>query len=342
MLGMLLLAKSAEGRQEAPCTSNDIVVFGDSFSDTGNLFAITGGALPPGPPYNAGRFTNGNVWIEYLADLMKLNPPTPHYNVENPGTNYAIAGAASGDSPTITWIPALTGAPATLPAKGLRLQIQDFLNDYDDTSTCSSELFVIWVGANDFGLLGQGPNYENIVKNIEDGIEDLISKGGATKILVLNLPALTSTPAAVGTYTSLFVNQTLPAGMTESVEAYNEMLEDVLKNIDADNEDVNIIHADIAPLFDEAASDPVKFGLDDMQDTGIPVLDEAALFTQGSLKYLNVENALWFDGVHPTTTFHEAVATEVHRIVKKSKGFKGAKNSKGAKSPKSSKGPKSL
>lgn len=335
----MLLAKSAEGQQEVPCTSNDIVVFGDSFSDTGNLFAITGGALPPGPPYNAGRFTNGNVWIEYLADLMELNPPSPHYTVENPGTNYAIAGAASGDSPTTTWTPALTGAPITLPAKGLRLQTKDFL-DNCGVDCCSPEmLFVIWVGANDFAFLGEGPTYENIINNIKDSIEDLIGGAGATKILVLNLPQLASFPAGVGIYTSLFVNQSLPDGLPESIEMYNERLKDVLKEINADNEDVNIIHADIAPLFDEAASNPVKFGLDDMQDTGIPRLDEAALFTQGSLKYLNVENALWFDGVHPTTTFHEALATEVHRIVKKSKGAKG---SKGAKTPKSSKGPKSL
>jgi phospholipase/lecithinase/hemolysin len=338
-LASLLSLLSANAAAAQELCSNDIVVFGDSFSDTGNLFAISGGGLPPAP-YDSGRFTNGKVWVEFLADLMKLSPPAPRYSSTEPsaGTNYAIAGAASGNDPTITWIPALTGGTQTLPAKGLRLQIQDFLNDYDDTSTCSSELVVIWVGANDFGLLGQGPNYENIVKNIEDGIEDLISKGGATKILVLNLPALPSTPAAVGTYTSLFVNQTLPAGMAESVEAYNKMLEDVLKNIDANNEGVNIIHADIAPLFDEAASNPVKFGLDDTKDTGIPRLNETAFFLGSSVDYLNVENALWFDGVHPTTTFHEVLATKVHKIVKKSS--KGSKKGKGSKGAKGSKGPK--
>jgi len=205
MLGMLL-AKRAEGHQEVPCNSNDIVVFGDSFSDTGNLFALTGGALPPGPPYSAGRFTNGNVWIEYFADLMELNPPAPHYTVEA-GTNYAIAGAASGDSPTATWSPAIPGGFLTieLPAKGLRLQTQDFLNNCG-VDCCSSEmLFVIWVGANDFSLLGEGPNYENIINNIKDSIEDLIGEAGATKILVLNLPQLANFPAGFGTYASLFV-----------------------------------------------------------------------------------------------------------------------------------------
>ena len=296
MLGMLL-AKRAEGHQEVPCTSNDIVVFGDSLSDMGNLFALTAGALPPGPPYYAGRFTNGMVWVEYLTNLMELNMPAPHYNsVENPGTNYyAIAGAASGDSPTVTWTPALTGTTTTttLPANGLPLQTQDFLDNYGAVDCCSSEmLFVIWVGANNFGLLGEGLNYKHIINNIKDSIEDLIGKAGATKILVLNLPQLTNSPAGVGIYTSLFVNQTISDGLPESIEMYNERLKDVLKEIDADNEGVNLIYADITPLLDEAAPNPVKFGL--AQDTGIPTLNEAALFTQGSLEYLNVENALFF------------------------------------------------
>ena len=52
IIGMLF-AKSAVGQQEVPCTSNDIVVFGDSFSDTGNMFEMTMGTVPPGPPYYA-------------------------------------------------------------------------------------------------------------------------------------------------------------------------------------------------------------------------------------------------------------------------------------------------
>lgn len=333
-LASLLSLLSANAAAASELCSNDIVVFGDSFSDTGNLFALSGGELPPAP-YDSGRFTNGRLWIEYLADLLKLDPPLPRYNsaiIEEPyGTNYAIAGAASGNDPTITWTPALTGSATTLPGKGLRLQIKDFLDDHDDR--CASELlFVIWVGANDFALLGQGPSYENVVTNIADSVEDLISEGGATKILVLNLPHLANFPAAVGTYTSLFVNQTLPAGFVESVEAYNELLEDVLKDVNENNEDVSIVHADIARLFDKAASNPTKFGLDDTEDTGVPRLNEAALFLGGSVEYLNEENALWFDGVHPTTTFHEVLATEIHKILKKSnKGSKKSKKGKGRK-----------
>ncbi|KAJ9072578.1 hypothetical protein DSO57_1026064 [Entomophthora muscae] len=64
----------------------DIVVLGDSFSDTGNLFNATGQRFPPSP-YFQGRFSNGPLWIEYVAN---------QYNATL--LNYAVVGATSDDS----------------------------------------------------------------------------------------------------------------------------------------------------------------------------------------------------------------------------------------------------
>jgi hypothetical protein len=64
-----------------------IVVLGDSLSDIGNLHSLTGGALPT-PPHAAGRFCNGPLWIEYLAE---------HLGIELlPDDNYAVGGATTG------------------------------------------------------------------------------------------------------------------------------------------------------------------------------------------------------------------------------------------------------
>ncbi len=52
---------------------DSIVAFGDSLMDNGNLYGMTGGAMPPSPPYWEGRFSNGPVWVEYLADSMGLS-----------------------------------------------------------------------------------------------------------------------------------------------------------------------------------------------------------------------------------------------------------------------------
>jgi phospholipase/lecithinase/hemolysin len=42
---------------------SEIVVFGDSESDAGNVFELSGDTYPASPPYWQGRFSNGPVWV---------------------------------------------------------------------------------------------------------------------------------------------------------------------------------------------------------------------------------------------------------------------------------------
>ena len=57
---------------------SQIYAFGDSLSDNGNVFAATGMGFPPAP-YAQGRFSNGPVWAENLAesDVLMLLYPKP-------------------------------------------------------------------------------------------------------------------------------------------------------------------------------------------------------------------------------------------------------------------------
>lgn len=63
-----------------------IIVFGDSLSDTGNLYLLSGG-YPPAP-YAEGRFSNGPIWVEYLAAALGMSLA--------PDDNYAVGGATTG------------------------------------------------------------------------------------------------------------------------------------------------------------------------------------------------------------------------------------------------------
>ncbi|HEY9665653.1 MAG TPA: autotransporter outer membrane beta-barrel domain-containing protein, partial [Coleofasciculaceae cyanobacterium] len=65
-------------------TFNRMYVFGDSTSDTGNVFNASGRVLPPFPYFN-GRFSNGWNWVDYLAQDLNLNP-TP-YTEFTPGVS---------------------------------------------------------------------------------------------------------------------------------------------------------------------------------------------------------------------------------------------------------------
>ena len=96
----------------APFTS--LYFFGDSLTDTGNVFKATSvlssytfGAIPrhPTAPYEAGRFTNGPVWAEHVAArLGRSSDAAPagmsmgaFGEIGGPGNNYAIGGARTDD-----------------------------------------------------------------------------------------------------------------------------------------------------------------------------------------------------------------------------------------------------
>lgn len=57
----------------------NIVAFGDSLTHNGNLYAATEatGGIPPAPSYSNGRFSNGPVWVEYLATFVSNKSIAP-------------------------------------------------------------------------------------------------------------------------------------------------------------------------------------------------------------------------------------------------------------------------
>jgi outer membrane lipase/esterase len=70
-----MVLSSSAATQERPHFDH-LVVFGDSLSDTGN----------------AGRFSNGLVWVEQVADTLRL----PLIASNRGGQNYAVGGGAGG------------------------------------------------------------------------------------------------------------------------------------------------------------------------------------------------------------------------------------------------------
>src|SRR4029079_13741701 len=77
----------------------NIVVFGDSLSDIGNVSQATPFITQPktpGPYYWNGRFSNGPVYAETLATGLGLPALA---NSAAGGTDYAYGGALTTDSP---------------------------------------------------------------------------------------------------------------------------------------------------------------------------------------------------------------------------------------------------
>ena len=88
----LALAACAFAGSASAQTYNRLVVFGDSLSDNGNLYLISGGTQPPSPPY-ARRFSNGPTFVE----LLGFN--AANFNGSVTGSiNYAFGGSRTDAS----------------------------------------------------------------------------------------------------------------------------------------------------------------------------------------------------------------------------------------------------
>lgn len=273
-------------------TFDKFFVFGDSLSDTGNAFNATSGFFPGRSqidgtsPYFDGRFSNGNIWVDYLGKDLGLKP-TLYTNLSSTiptqGINFAFGGSNSGlDN---AFIP---GTP------GVQAQVNLF------TSTQEADpnaLYAIWSGANDY-LFSTNSNPTTTVNNISNQVKSLVSDG-AKNILVFNLPDLGKVPLVSGS------SQFSTALTTLSV-AHNTELAASLNQLSS-KLDASIIPVDINFLFNQAEADPAKFGFKDVNNACVPY--NFNQITSGNFKVCsNPDDFLFYDLVHPTTKAQKLIA----------------------------------
>ncbi|WP_339382265.1 SGNH/GDSL hydrolase family protein [Nostoc flagelliforme] len=203
----------------------EVYVFGDSLSDTGMVFRATGGMYPPNPTYFQGRYSNGRVWIEYLAESLHLSSKQTH--------NFAYGGATTG-SVGNSYVPSLLN------------QVQTFTQTHQHTN--SDALYVLWAGANDYL---QGVSSATIpVKNVTTAINSLTDVG-AKKILVANLPDLGQLPATK--------NSTNSVNLSALTQAHNQGLRRSLKVLSQQHSDLEIVQLDANALYRDAIANPAAF-----------------------------------------------------------------------------------
>lgn len=226
MLTLLVTICTPTAAQALPF--NEIVVFGDSLSDS-NLLLFEGQPLPDPELYYMGRLSNGPVWIEYLTDAE-------HFPVDL--TDRAIAGARSEG----------------LDPPGLVEQVSAYIVE-EGLDLPATALFVIWIGGNDF-LNGPG-DYQTVLDNISEAMEQLVQRG-ALQLLVLYLPDLGAIPDTLGTPEA--------AEATAFSNNFNTGLGAMLDQFSVDNPDVALYEFEIEPLFVEVRSNPEAFGFVNASD----------------------------------------------------------------------------
>ncbi|MBB1581855.1 SGNH/GDSL hydrolase family protein [Serratia sp. OS31] len=265
---------------------NKIIAFGDSLSDTNNVFNASLWRFPNPKSWFLGRFSNGPTWIEYLAKQNHL-----------PVYNWAVGGAASNQQKLV--IP------------GLLDQVDSWLIYMKQARNYRPEnsLFTVWIGANDLVTYNQG--VDGLIANQTKALNRLVS-AGAKKVLVLNLPDITRAPE--------FAYRKDGEKIKRQIDDYNTRIKQVVEGINRNYSEPPVIIFDLAELFTDMLDNPARY---QVSETKMACLDIQA---PSSLNYINAipvraacsnaDTYVFWDLLHPTTHTHRLLAEHIAHYLK--------------------------
>ncbi len=259
---------------------SQLFCFGDSLTDTGNTNTASANA-----EYWNNRYSNGPVWVEYLAGNLGLTSPAAS---NHGGTNYAVGGATTLD---------------------VISQVNAYLSSH---AVDTDALYILDGGGNDV------VNYSSLTVNFDgapaagqamvSSVNTLVA-ANAKNIMVMSVPQLGLTPAA-----NLAVEMDLLDG-TDVARQWafdaNEIIIAGLESIESAHPDVNIYYFDAFTLMEQIAADPEAYGISNIINpafSGIPYTFPGTVVDDPS-------GYFFYDVIHPTTTVHGLVGNAAYELI---------------------------
>jgi outer membrane lipase/esterase len=296
LVSALTLALAGTSVAQAQSFS-DVVVFGDSLSDAGNVAAVDGN---PFTPAGASFTTNpDSVYAQIVAQAFGFSGT----NSVNGGHNYAFGGAcARANSGSFTCV----NSPGSF---SLPTQMATYLSAPAQAGHADpNALYMIWGGANDIftaaGTPATAQQNTGIAAATMVGLIGNLQAAGARTIVVFNLPDLGLTP--------LNVNTPSQASASALAFVFNQTFNAGLANLGD-----GIVPINVNLLINEIVADPSAYGFTDVTHTACVGGSSLACGPAGDVNYpfhyANGTNTsyLFADGVHPTGAAHAMLANIV-------------------------------
>lgn len=301
------IAQAAPPVQAAAATTStthaglfdNMVVFGDSLSDDGNI------SLSQGLPIFRWTTNPGQTGLENIGDFFGT-PMTPALAG---GTDFAFGGAG-----IVNNSPGVPSSVPLLPAQlGMYLQATGGKAD-------PNTLYAVWGGANDIfynayvaslGGLTPAQVQANLITaaDTELGMIQQLGTAGARYVMVVNLPNIGITPSAAAqgpaaaaqlTGLSLTFNNALNAGLA--------------------NTGVNIIPVNAFAFLNEVVANPSAYGFTNVTTpactgSAFGCLPAGTPGATSTYQPGTDTTYLFADGVHPTTAAHAMLAQYAESII---------------------------
>lgn len=262
----------------------NMVVFGDSLSDIGNISQATPFLIQPktpGPYYWNGRFSNGPIYAEALATGLGLPPLV---NSSSGGTDYAYGGALTSGS----------SFPENLVVKDVDDQVKQYAASQNGTA---NTLYVLFAGAND--LIDGQTNMSVPVGSLQTSLQTLYTHG-ARQFLVINLPPLGYTPRFNGSESTITT-------ANSRAQQFNSALAMMVAGFQTSHPAINLYQLDVYSLVLDARANPALYGLTNVTQPAAPGLSPGDTSYDTSQLAPNPNQYLFWDDLHPTTAVHQVL-----------------------------------
>jgi myo-inositol-hexaphosphate 3-phosphohydrolase len=277
--GEFELVQANDTGEEAITSFDQVVVFGDSLSDVGNAFIASNGTRPPSPPYFQGRFSNGELGVERIAEMLGLNASVPALAG---GSNFAIGGATTGFGTSAEGTP----------------NIGEQINAYLSQNTPdASDLIYLHAGSNNFVQSPTPVDPATVVSDIVGHITTL-AEAGAETFLVPNLGDFSVAPFV------RFIGRS--EEIAASLDRFNALLDTSLDALEF-SLDVDIVELDFASIFDDILESPVEYGFTNTSGQ--------ALNTTTGEVVPNPDEYVFWDDFHPSAAVNAIVAESVREEI---------------------------
>jgi predicted outer membrane repeat protein len=300
-----LFLEALEDRTVPSGMVGNLVVFGDSLADVGNASLATQGNFPPSSLYFQGRFSNGPIWVDTLAEY--LGEPALKPSLAG-GTDYAFGGALLESSP-----PSAFGAPS------LATQVGAYLGGHTPKA---DDIFALIGGANDFfetfGLPGGPVSPDLPAAALTASLQTLYAAGGRT-FAVANLPPLGQTPFFQDLFRAGYLSQTQIDGINAWSAGYDAYLAYDLAQFAAQHADAHVAPVDTAGLFQQILASPGSYGFTNVSNAVGPYLQQGAVLT--GIDPGDHSGYVFYDSVHPGTKAHQLLGLTAAADVYEALGF---------------------
>lgn len=327
----LLLSGAAAQQQKQPLPN--LVIFGDSLSDEGNLFSITSGAIPSPSHYPSnGSVSDGRLWPSQLSELVAAASPPPQLN-------YATAGAtACEDHSTFAIVPSLqdqvdsflSGVPPPyVTSAAAAPNNKTAAAAATEEGPSGHDIYIIQLaGLNDYwGTLRAPGNLDPRLSTLPARVSACL-RASAKRLLqqqpppaalvMFNVaPRVTRLP-----YVQALVPQALGQRMLlDAVDRQNANLRELTEGLQQQFRDTRILIYDVANITSRVYEHPERYGIADTTGTCIEYTRPPAaspldvLLLPVAAVCDDPSSYFWYDLLHPTSAVHAAIAADLHAFL---------------------------